>query len=170
VGYFRRRISRQRCASQVARAVARQSRAGLVGWIEAPAEPPRATRRTTYLRFAVGHIHEDSHQQLGVFQAAYQLRNGGGCGSDAGAMLNPLLRWFGENLHAPEVTCRAIFWFKSDAAPCIGRIWEMIHVLTSHDHGVWMMRSDAPGRIVYEDDFQVAAVPYRDRRWRRRRV
>lgn len=56
------------------------------------------------------------------------------------------------------------------ATPCISRIWEMIHILTSHDIVVWMMRSEQPGRIAYEDDFQVAAVPHRDRTWRRRPV
>ena len=170
MGYFRRPIRRLRCANEVAEAVARQSRADLARWLMAPADPPRPSDRTTYLRFAVGRVHEISRQQLGVFQAAYQLRNASGHGSDVGRMLRPLFGWFGDNLRAPKVTSRAVFWFKADAAPCIRRIWQMIHVLTSHDNVVWMMRCEEPGQIVYEDDFQVAAVPHRDRKWRRQPV
>ena len=169
MGYFRRPIRRQRCASQVAEAVARQSGADLAGWFEAPPGPPPVDR-TTYLRFAVGRINSNSRQQLGVFQAAYQLRDSCGHGSDVGRMLRPLFDWFNANLHAPDVTPRAIYWFKSDVTPCVSRIWEMIHILASHDTVVWMMRCEYPGRIVYRDDFQVAAVPHRDRRWRRRPV
>lgn len=170
MGYLRRRISRHRCASEVATALARQSRAVSAAWFKVPHDPPRASDRTTYLRFAVGRTDADSHQQLGVFRAAYELRNASGRGSDAGRMLRPLFKWFGENLKAPDVTPRAIFWFKSDAGPCVRRIWEMIHVLTSHDMFVWMMRCGDPGRIEYEDDLQAAAVPHRDRQWRRRSV
>ena len=170
MGYFRRPIRRRRCASQVAAAVARQGRAGAAGWVEVPSNPPRLAGRTVYLRFAVGRIDDASREQLGVFQAAYELRDACGRRSDVGRMLRPLLRWFCENLHGPDVTPAAIFWFKSDAAPCVSRIWEIVHVLEAHDAVVWMMRSDAPGQIVYEDDFQVAAVPHRRRRWRLRPV
>ena len=161
MGYLRRRISRSRCAAQVARAVARQSLAGSTGWLDVPRESPSTDDARTYLRFAVGRIHERSRQQLGVFQAAYELRDAAGRGSDAGRMLRPLFEWFGENLRAPDVISPAIFWFKSDASDCISRIWELVHVLKSHDHLVWMMRNERPGRIVYEDAFQVAAIPFR---------
>jgi hypothetical protein len=85
-------------------------------------------------------------------------------------MLRPLFDWFGDNLRAPDVNGRAIFWFKSDASACISRIWQMVHVLKSNDHLVWMMRNERPGRIVYEDAFQVAAVPFRKCPGRRRPV
>jgi hypothetical protein len=86
-------------------------------------------------------------------------------------MLRPLLQWFATNLESPDdVTPRAVFWFKSDARPCIGRIWEVIYVLTSHDRIVWMSRSENPGKIVYQDRHQVAVVPHADRRWRGRPV
>lgn len=168
MGYFRRPIRRRRCASQVAEAVARQLTADAGLWLEAPDDPPRASRRTTYLRFAIGRIDGDSQQQLGVFQAAYELRDAAGHGSDLGMMLRPVFDWFNQNLHAPDVTPRAIFWFKSSAEPCVTRIWEMIHVLRTHETVVWMMRCEEPGQIVYYDEFQIAAVPYRRRRWSRR--
>ena len=169
MGYLRRRISRSRCAVQVARAVARQAAAS-TAWLEVPAERPRDRTARTCLRFAVGRIDETSCQPLGIFQAAYELRHAAGRGSVGGRMLGPLFEWFGQNLRAPDVTGRAVFWFKSDASECITRIWEMVHVLRSHDHLVWMTRNERPGRIVYEDAFQVAAVPFRKCAGRRRPV
>lgn len=124
-----------------------------------------------FLRFAVGRVDPDSHHPLGVFQAAYDLRNEHGRNSKVDRTLRPALNWFCENLTSPnDVADRAIFWFKSDAGECVGRIWEIIRVLASHDLFVWMMRSKAPGRVVYEDAFQVAAVPHRTRAWRSRPV
>ena len=171
MGYFRKRTSRHRCALQVARALARQSselfsteRLDRLDGVSS------AVGFRTYLRFAVGRTHWRSCQPLGVFQAAYELRDAAGRGSVAGRMLRPLFEWFGENLRAPDVRGGAIFWFKSDASDCISRIWEIVHVLRSHDHLVWMTRNDRPGRIVYEDAFQVAAVPFRGCPGRRRPV
>jgi hypothetical protein len=149
MGYFRRPIRRRRCASQVAAAVARQTRAGAPAWVEVPSNPPRAAGRTVYLRFAVGQTDDVSREQLGVFQAAYELRDACGRESDVGRMLQPLFGWFCKNLHGPNVTPAAIFWFKSDAAQCVSRIWGIVHVLEAYGAVVWMMRSEAPGEIVY---------------------
>jgi hypothetical protein len=169
MGYFQPRISRQRCAAQVAAAVARQARADLSAWRPAPRDPP-AARSTVYLRFAVGRKHPASRQALGVFQAAYEVRRRHARRSKIGRAFDAPLRWFGENLHAPEVSERAVFWFKSDAAECLRHIWEIIHTLRAHDEVVWMMRCHHPGMICFEDAFQVAAVPDEPRRWRRRPV
>ena len=171
MGYFRPRISRQRCAAHVAAAVARQARADLMVWRPAPDAPPAGRGHTVFLRFAVGEIHADSQQPLGVFQAAYGLRRRYGSSSGTGRRFDPALQWFGENLVAPEdVPTRAIFWFKSDAGACVGRIWEMIHALKVSGLMVWMMRCHQPGNVVYEDAHQVAAVPHRTRSWRTRPV
>ena len=168
MGYFRARISRHRCASHVDAALRRQARE-LSDWIEAPAVRP--ARLTTYLRFAVGRIHTDSRQQLGVFQAVYDLRRTDLLSRTDRATANELLGWFGKNLVAPSIDdASAIFWYRSDAADCIDRTWEMIRLLKAHDHIVWMSRSDSPGRVIYRDVHQVAAVPWRDRGWRRRPV
>src|SRR6476620_2873003 len=140
MGYLRRPIRRRRCASQVATALARQDRAGATGWFPVPVTPPPPSRQTIYLRFAVGRIDHVSREQLGVFQAAYELRDDCGCASDAARMLQPLFEWFDENLHAPSVSEASVFWFKSVASRGIVRICEIVHVLTADDAVVWMMR------------------------------
>ena len=168
VGYFRDRISRSRCAADVAAAVRRQARAA-GAWVEAPASPPPPTPRASYLRFAVGKIDPDSQVQLGVFQACYKLRDSETAGVEEVRLLREVLRWFDENLRAPSsVSPRAVFWFKSGANDCLGKVWEMIALLKAHDVPTWMMRCQSPGQVVYDDDYQVAAVPQRGRRqWQR---
>ena len=80
------------------------------------------------------------------------------------------LQWFGDNLHAPDVSGRAVFWFKSDAAGCVEQIWQIVHALRANDEVVWMLRCERPGMVTYEDAVQVAAIPGRAARWRRRPV
>jgi hypothetical protein len=131
--------------------------------------PPRGGRK--FLRFAVARIDSGSCQQLGVFQAAYQLRRSSRRNEGVREPLGPVLQWFGENLKAPHhVPTNAIFWFRSDADACVRRIWEIIHVLKAHGVLVWMTQCDYPGRVAYHDRFQVAAVPDAARAWRRRQV
>jgi hypothetical protein len=171
VGYFRRRISRHRCAAHVAAAVARQAGADLSFWVEATLVPPaRSAARATYLRFAVNSIHSVSREQLGVFQAAYGLRDSGRLARRDLVRLREVMQWFCRNLKGPDVDGRAIFWFRFDAQECIEQIWEMIRLLKRYDYTVWMMRSEPPGRTVYSDAYQIAAVPWASRRWRRRAV
>ena len=167
MGYLKVRISRQRCAARVAAALERQALADLSAWYRAPDSPPRQTPRT-YLRFAVCRNHPASNQMLGVFQAAYELRDRYGRKSPVGRSLGPPLAWFDANLIAPDVPRRAIFWFKSDARSCLAQIWQVIHILRAYDETVWMMRCQRPGMITYDDAFQVAAVPEAAARWRRR--
>ena len=169
MGYFTPRRSRRRCRAQVSAAIARQVRE-LSRWHVAPDSPPAPTRRTIYLRFAVGRKHPASGQPLGVFQAAYELRRTHGRKSRIGRAFDAPLGWFGENLQAPDVPGRAIFWFKSDASDCLRHMWQIIHALRANGEIVWMMRCESPGMVRYEDAFQIAAVPDASRSWRRRPV
>jgi hypothetical protein len=59
---------------------------------------------------------------------------------------------------------RAVFLFKSDAIECTRRIWDLVHALRELDVHVEMQVFEKPGRIVYEDALQVAALPWADAR------
>ncbi|MCG2797536.1 MAG: hypothetical protein L6367_03245 [Cellulomonas sp.] len=57
-------------------------------------------------------------------------------------------------------------WFKDGARDQIGLVREYLVVLDRYGVGWVELRTNAPGRIVYEDDVQVIAVPYDyDRDW-----
>lgn len=119
-----------------------------------------------YVRFVIGRKDEDSHVEQGIFQAAaLALEWGTITGSDADE-LNELRGWFGENLEKPSSFRRAtlrrgICWFKTGSVQHISRIWEMVRILERNGIYVKKIRTDKPGYLVYEDEWQIVAEPFR---------
>jgi hypothetical protein len=118
------------------------------------------------IRFVVGRKDEDSHVEQGVFQAtARAIELGTITGTDADE-LNSLRAWFNENLEKPNSFGRGkhslgICWFKVEASEHIARIWQMARILERHGIYVKKIKTDKPGYLVYEDDSQVVAEPFR---------
>jgi hypothetical protein len=119
-----------------------------------------------YVRFVIDRKDEDSHVEQGIFQAAGQaLEWQNVTGSDADE-LKELRAWFNENLEKPSSFGRnklrlGICWFKTDAAEHISRIWEMVHILERNGVYVKKIRTDKPGYVIYEDEWQLVAEPFR---------
>jgi hypothetical protein len=113
-----------------------------------------------YLRFVVTQLDDRSHQPKGLFITAHELLDSGDLSQDERTQLREILIWFNINLPSPKgVARRAIFWFKSEAEDCISRIWELAYLLEYHGYLVEMQKYRKLGYIVYEDKFQVAAIP-----------
>ena len=124
-----------------------------------------------FVRFVVLEQDESSHRLMGVFQAAFSLRDRGLLDSTERHGFENLRQWFNDHLPAPERFCRSrgrqahrqgICWFKADAVEHLGKIRELVALLERHGITTRRLRAERPGYIVYEDDFQVAAVPFRD--------
>ena len=84
-----------------------------------------------------------------------------------------LVRWFDEQLREPSRLARsrnsrakkvAISWFKESATEHIQRMRDLVAMLQAHGVAVEVVRTERPGYIVYEDDHQIAAEPFRDAR------
>jgi hypothetical protein len=164
VGYFKKKVRRGSSAEEKRR----HEKAGipleLGEWIAADERPPR-NDQTKYIRLMTDENDPDSQQLSGVFQVAYQLVRSSDLQAEEHKQLSEALDWFDANLPVPKkVPRRSIFWFKSDAGESINRIWQIVNVLRAHGHDVRMMRTDKPGKVVYEDDLQIAAVA----KWRLR--
>lgn len=117
-----------------------------------------------YLRFVVTLIDEDSHKPQGVFIAAYELLESGSLSKEEWTELRELLDWFSQHLPAPPESfeaSRAIFWFKSSAKDCIGRVWELVEILRRHGQHVEVLKCRRLANILYHDAFQVIAYPSR---------
>lgn len=78
-------------------------------------------------------------------------------------------RWFNANLTSPKRLAwssrpnapnRAISWFKLAAAEHIAHMRELVALLEHKDIAVEELRTDKPGYIVYEDEHQIAAIPF----------
>ena len=126
-----------------------------------------------FLRFVTSDLDEESHQELGVFHAAGNLRDSGLLSEHDEEILQEIRDWFSDNLEKPARFTNAklphyrkrkngISWFKASAQEHIGKIREIIAILENYDVSVCMIKTDRPGYVVYEDQFQVVAVPFAD--------
>ena len=124
-----------------------------------------------FLRFVTHEVHEESHEELGVFQAAFRLRNNGALSEQEEAAFEEIREWFSGNLKRPARFTSAkppfyrkrqdgISWFKDSAQEHISKIREMAALLERHDVAVRMIKTDRPGYVVYEDDHQIVAEPF----------
>jgi hypothetical protein len=88
-------------------------------------------------------------------------------------ILQEIRDWFSDHLEKPARFTNAklphyrkrkngISWFKASAQEHIGKIREIVAILESYDVSVRMIKTDRPGYVVYEDQFQIVAVPFAD--------
>ena len=78
------------------------------------------------------------------------------------------LNWFNTYLHVPKYYTwddRVIFWFKDSAHEPLARIWAMKPHLEACGYWIDVVKTARPGRIFYEDGWQIAAKPWRDGRY-----
>ena len=160
MGYFKRKIDRARCRDLI-RGLDRRG-GERQGWYSWDGESWGEIGRVRYVRFSIVERDDWSGRRCGVFVAAGDLRREGRVAGEYVERLNEVLRWFGEYLPSPDLDEEtAIFFFKSDGGECVSRVWDLIWILREHGLHVELQRVDQPGRVVYEDDYQGAAIPWR---------
>lgn len=129
--------------------------------------------RSRYFRLATPWLDRDSRRESGLFTHAYELLDDPTTPRHAYDRLYEAVVWFERNLPIPDrslLTPLAIFWFQARAGAMIRRFWGLAAVLRELDHDVQILKTSRPGYVLYEDDFQVGAVPFQDTfRLRRRR-
>ena len=125
----------------------------------------------TYLRFSVAERHPVSQEPLGLFSAVWKLEKAGRLAAHEAAWWAELVGWFGEHLpqpaqarrsRRPGAPNRAVFWFRATATEHVSRMREVATLLEEHGVPVEVQQTTRPGYVVYEDEFQVAAEPYRE--------
>lgn len=123
-----------------------------------------------YIRFVVDEIDGYSGVALGIFQAMYRLWRAERLNRAEQAWWDDVRAWFNVRLERPARLMRsqrrgaepcAISWFKPSARQHIRRAFEIVALLSEHHVHARMVRSRKPGYVVYEDDFQITAEPFR---------
>jgi hypothetical protein len=158
MGYFLRKIRRGECRSMKHSLLC----APVDDAFPLVSEPARGRvlKGQLYLRLAVPEIHPDSAQPAGIFAAAYWLRDSCRCRLDDKAHLRRWLGWFQQNLKIPrDIPPEAIFWFRDDGGRAVRRLWGIVRMLRAHGSPVRLISTREPGRIIYSDDLQIAAIP-----------
>lgn len=122
-----------------------------------------------FLRIAITNTDEDSHQRQGIFVASHGLLDSGDLTNAEAGDLRSLLEWFNRNLPRPSksqrqtLSRRAIFWFRPGAHAFLPKAWELTQLLRSHGFLVDVLKTRTPGYIVFSDEWQVAAVPFKNK-------
>ena len=120
----------------------------------------------TYVRFVVGDPAENAFWMTGAITSARILRDEGKLESYEADRVEQIFEWFNMHLPCPpfkakresgEWSADAVAWFKDSAREPIRQMWEIVAILKEHGVSVRFFRSEAPGEIVYSDDFQVVA-------------
>lgn len=132
-----------------------------------------------YVRFVTNLIDAKSHERFGVIRSAsaYQ-KNMLSCDQMS---LEELFGWFNDFLAIPtrlsrskkrriksgrawlyedRNTRRALSWFKDSAKIYIRKARKIADLLAKYDVSTDMLTSNNPGYIIYEDEDQVAAIPF----------
>jgi hypothetical protein len=106
----------------------------------------------------------------GIFQLAYRLKRSPETSRHDYRELRQILNWLETNLLVPQTLKerkqeQAICWFKDSAHEPMKRIWALRHLLGEYGYWIDQIKTANPRLVVYQDDWQVAAKPFRDRTW-----
>jgi hypothetical protein len=129
-----------------------------------------------YLRFVTPDIDEDSQKELGVFRAAYRLRDRGELYGYEEDHLDAVRTWFNNNLEKPtrftsskppfyRKQSKAISWFKDTAPEHLNQVRQLVGILKNHGIEVRMLTAERVGYVVYEDEYQIVAEPFSGERY-----
>jgi hypothetical protein len=119
-----------------------------------------------FVRFETFKKNAESNSLLGVFQAAFELRDSGGLEAHEVDWLEKDLDWLKMHLKSPEClredgNHRAISWYQPQAKRAIEMTRSIVALLEEHGVLVRMVTCVDPGKIIYEDVWQVVAIPSR---------
>jgi hypothetical protein len=125
--------------------------------------------RHSYVRFVTHAIDESSGKRRGVFQAVADLVDANELSEHELEELQSIRKWFNQYLEAPDRFSRsqksnaapkAISWYKNSANEHISQMYAMCRILNEHGVRTEMITSARPGYVVFEDEHQIAAVPF----------
>lgn len=116
----------------------------------------------TYVRIQTTYCGKTG-KPVGIFGACHHLRRRGVLTAEEDALFRQIDDWFIEHLPQPPFYMlgnpdKAITWFKASATDMLERLTPLVKILETHNVVYDLVRTDNPGRIIYEDAFQVAVV------------
>ena len=134
-------------------------------------------RWTMFVRFVVGTNSENPYWLDGVFGLAYRLRDDEALGEGRTEWLAEILEWFNRHLPVPPFggvrarrrwSDRVVCWFRGERNEPLRRMWPLVELLRDDGTPVRVVTTSRPGRILYEDSFQIVAETpgLREQDWR----
>lgn len=119
-----------------------------------------------FIRFVVGGEADDHRWLTGIISEARLLRDREGLEAHEAAVLEAAYEWLNRYLPCPPFSTsgwsrEAVTWFRDDAEDSIGKMWEIVALLKEHGIPVRMLRSKSPGKVLYEDKYQVVVEEWK---------
>src|SRR5260370_41651285 len=124
-----------------------------------------------YVRFITYQLDPQCQHPLGIFQGGDEIVEAGLIAGADLERLEELFAWFNRCLMIPTRLSRparphwqnrAVCWFKPHATRYIRKAREIVAILERNGAYTAMLTSKTPGYVTYEDNYQIAAVPFRD--------
>jgi hypothetical protein len=140
-------------------------------WLDDFAVVPKRMFGAELVRFVTSKRHPPYGHRSGVFQAAYALWREHRLSGPAHQLLRALLDWFDDHLAKPERLTRsrypraqstAVCWVRASANEHVIRLRRLAALVQGAGIAVEELRTERPGYVVYEDEIQVAALPFAD--------
>lgn len=121
-----------------------------------------------YIRFESRQPNEGTPSKLGIFQIAFDVRDAPSTSLYDANEISRHIDWLKMHLRSPEIlrrneNVRAICWFKDTAHEPMKRIWAIKPYVEAYGHYIDVIKTWTPGKIIYENGWQVAAKPWRGR-------
>ena len=127
-----------------------------------------------YLRFTTKFLNPYGELETGVFMALKYLRDDYSLTTDEDILkLKALTVWFDKNLEKPSRFSNgtskynasvSLSWFKDTASEHLKKMQEFVKVAEQNDIIVERITTKNPGYVVYEDEYQVSAIPFKNQR------
>lgn len=123
-----------------------------------------------YIRFVVDEFNEESNQRLGIFHAVKYMKDDNKFFDYELEQAEQTMEWFNKHLESPldylnkqksKKSDIFISWFKMSAKEHITKVREFVFLLESKGVVVDQIRTDRPGKIVYSDEYQIFAKPFK---------
>jgi hypothetical protein len=124
-----------------------------------------------FVRFVTFDFDEVTGAPVGFFKKAYSFWRRASLPDQDDHELRELLDWFRDSLEAPNRLHRSanrhahgkgLSWFTPEAVEHIAKARRILALLEKHTAPTRMVTAINPGYILYEDEFQVCAIPFRD--------
>jgi hypothetical protein len=128
-------------------------------------------KEQTFIRFVIDQRDDESHENKGLFAAMGELVDLNELYDWEEIQQEEIYQWFKKNLKVPHIQSsesnyyakpKAISWFKDSATGHIEKMRQYAQILESHEYSVLQLVTKRPGKILYQDNFQIAAVPFSD--------
>lgn len=116
------------------------------------------TPPSMFIRFVVGADGEHHRSLTGIITEARIRRDNGDLDEHQAARLEDAFSWLNEHLPVPpfkQLSSDAVTWFRDEARASIQQMWQIVSVLRECGVPVRLLRSANPGKVVYEDEYQV---------------